>query len=116
MPQVDFAKPLYIAKAELFRALGHPARIRVLELLVERDQTVSELQAELGLESSALSQQLGILKRIGLVASQRKANTGTYRLTDPCVSAFLAAARSVLSATLDRSRQALKDLEAVAES
>ena len=37
--------PLYQAKAEFFRTLGHPARIRVLELLAERDRAVHELGA-----------------------------------------------------------------------
>ena len=47
--------PLYQAKAELFRTLGHPARIRILELLSERDHAVHELLAAIELEASSLS-------------------------------------------------------------
>src|SRR5665647_2395059 len=59
--------PLYEAKAELFRTLGHPVRIRVLELLSEKDHAVHELLADSAVEPSALSQQLAVLRRTGLV-------------------------------------------------
>lgn len=109
VPTID--RPLYAVKAELFKALGHPARIRVLELLVDNEQTVSSLLVETGLEPSTLSQHLTILKRIGLVDSTRKANAVNYRLTDPSVGEFLAAARTVLSSTLRRTRRTLEELE-----
>ncbi len=110
MPLSRIDQPLYAVKAELFRALGHPARIRTLELLVEGDQPVSSLLIETGLEPSTLSQHLTILKRIGLVESSRRGNTVTYRLTDPSVGEFLTAARSVLSSTLGRTRRTLEEL------
>ena len=69
------SEPLYKLKAEFFKTLGHPARIRVLELLAEPDRAVGELLPEVGLESSNLSQQLGVLRRAG-VAVARKALTG----------------------------------------
>ena len=56
-------EPLYKLKAEFFKTLGHPARIRVLELLVTGDKSDAELLPEVGLESSNLSQQLGVLRR-----------------------------------------------------
>jgi ArsR family transcriptional regulator len=107
----EIDQPLYVAKAELFRALGHPARIRILELLVEADQPVSQLLLQTGLEPSSLSQHLAILKNTGLVESSRKGNAVTYKVTDPSIGAFLLAARSVLVSTLGRARQTLEDLE-----
>jgi len=104
-------QPLYVAKAELFRALGHPARIRILELLVERDQQVSQLLTQTNLEPSSLSQHLAVLKNTGLVQASRKGNSVTYKVTDPSVGAFLLAARSVLASTLGRARRTLEDLE-----
>jgi DNA-binding transcriptional ArsR family regulator len=50
--------PLYKLKAEFFKTLGHPARIRILELLAVGELSVSELQAEVGLEGSHMSQSL----------------------------------------------------------
>ena len=102
---------MYAAKADLFRALAHPARIRVLELLVEGDQTVSSLLGDLGIEPSTLSQHLAVVKRIGLVVSSRKGNVVTYHLADRSIEQFLGAARNVLAATLGRARLALEELE-----
>ena len=64
----DLNRPLSEIKAELFKALAHPARVRALEVLVEGEHTVGELQPLVGIESSHLSQQLGVLRRAGLVA------------------------------------------------
>jgi ArsR family transcriptional regulator len=100
-----------VAKAELFRALAHPARIRILELLVEGDQQVSQLLAQMDLEPSSLSQHLTVLKNTGVVESSRKGNSVTYKVTDASVGAFLLAARSVLASTLGRARATLEDLE-----
>src|SRR5664279_2371276 len=111
VPFSTLAKPVYEAKAELFKALGHPARIRILELLSDGPRPVSYLLRETGLEAPALSQQLAVVKRIGLIESSRHANGATYRLTDPSVIEFLAAARKVLASTLRRARDALADLE-----
>ncbi len=111
MPLSTLDQPVYAAKADLFRALGHPARIRILELLVEGEQPVSRLLGEIGIEPSTLSQHLAVVKRIGLVESSRKGNAVTYRLTDRSVEQFLAAARTVLAATLGRARLALEELE-----
>ncbi len=63
----------YQLKAEFFKTLGHPARIRVLELLSERDYTVAEMLPEVGIEPAHLSQQLTVLRRANLVTSARKA-------------------------------------------
>lgn len=89
--------PLYQAKAELFRTLGHPVRIRVLELLCEGDHAVHELLAKIEIEPSALSQQLGVLRRAGLVRQQRVGGEVVYSLLVPSVRDLLAAARTTLS-------------------
>lgn len=92
--------PLYQAKAELFRALGHPARIRVLELLSQRDHAVHELLANIQVEPSSLSQQLAVLRRAGLVTQRREGATVIYSVAVPEVSALLLAARTVLGRVL----------------
>lgn len=88
--------PLHEAKADLFRVLGHPVRIRVLELLSERDHAVHELLAELPLEPSSLSQQLAVLRRTGLVRQQRVRGEVVYSLVVPQTRDLLEAARLVL--------------------
>ena len=110
MNQLETSRPLYVAKAELFKSLGHPARIRILELLAGGEMTVSSLLAITGLEPSSLSQHLNVVKRTGLVQSSRTKNVVTYRVSDPSVGEFLAAARSVLASTLGRAHQTFEDL------
>jgi DNA-binding transcriptional ArsR family regulator len=90
------SEPLYKLKGEFFKTLGHPARIRVLELLAVRDQSVGELLPELGLESSNLSQQLGVLRRAGVVVARKEGSTVTYSIASPDIAELLAVARKVL--------------------
>ena len=75
--------PLYQAKAEFFKTLGHPARIRILELLSERDHAVHELLEEIDIEPSNLSQQLAVLRRTSLVVSHREGSEVIYSVSVP---------------------------------
>ena len=88
--------PLYQAKAEFFRTLGHPARIRVLELLSERDHAVHELLDQIEIEPSNLSQQLAVLRRAGLVTQRRAGAEVLYTISVPAVRDLLVAARTIL--------------------
>ena len=93
--------PLYQAKAEFFRTLGHPARIRILELLAERDHAVHELLPEIDIEPSNLSQQLAVLRRAGLVAQHRTGHEVVYSVSVPEVRDLLLAAREILLGILE---------------
>jgi DNA-binding transcriptional ArsR family regulator len=88
--------PLYQAKAEFFRTLGHPARIRVLELLSERDHAVHELLESIDIEPSNLSHQLAVLRRAGLVVQRREGAAVLYSIAVPEVRDLLLAARKIL--------------------
>ena len=101
-------------KAELFKALGNPARIRALEVLLEGERTVSEMQPLVGIESSHLSQQLGVLRRAGVVATRREGSTVVYSLKDPLVAELLRVAKSFLLRSLAETRDLLADLAATA--
>lgn len=95
-------------KAELFKALGNPVRIRILEQLSAAEQSVSELRVRLGTEQSHLSQQLGILRRAGLVESRREGTSVYYALADPRVEELLRIARDLLLETLSNSQSELQ--------
>ena len=92
--------PLYQAKAELFRTLGHPVRIRVLELLQDGPRPVRELLTSIEVEPSNLSQQLAVLRRAGLVTSSREGSLVVYALSTPDVADLLAAGRRILGSML----------------
>jgi ArsR family transcriptional regulator len=89
--------PLYQAKAEFFKTLGHPARMRILELLSERDHVVHELLEKIAIEPSNLSQQLAVLRRTSMVVSHRHGGEVVYSVSVPEVRDLLLAARSILS-------------------
>lgn len=104
--------PLYQLKAEFFKTLGHPARIRVLELLSEREYAVAEMLPEVGIEAAHLSQQLAVLRRANLVVTRKEGATVFYTLTSPHVAELLAVARKILTGVLSGQADILEDLRA----
>ncbi|GGT24539.1 transcriptional regulator [Streptomyces kurssanovii] len=102
--------PLYQAKAEFFRMLGHPVRIRVLELLQVGPMPVRELLAAIEVEPSALSQQLAVLRRSGIVSSRREGATVVYELAGGDVADLMRAARRILTEVLAGQNELLAEL------
>ena len=103
--------PLSEVKAELFKALAHPARIRALELLTQSEYSVGELQPLVGIEASHLSQQLGVLRRAGLVTTRKDGSSVIYAIRDPLVAELLAVAKRFLLNSLAQTRDLLADLD-----
>lgn len=108
-------RPLYEIKANLFKALAHPARIRVLEILsaAEGPTPVSEILAETGLEPTLLSQHLAVLKRHNVVRAERIGNGVLYELAHPSISDLLVSARAFLADTLRAQQQQLAAFRAL---
>ncbi|HEY3258674.1 MAG TPA: metalloregulator ArsR/SmtB family transcription factor [Pseudonocardiaceae bacterium] len=104
------SRPLYQLKADFFKTLGHPARIRVLELLSVREHAVAELLPEVGIEAAHLSQQLAVLRRAGLVLTRKEGSTVYYSLTSPHIAELLAVARAILTGVLSGQVELLADL------
>jgi DNA-binding transcriptional ArsR family regulator len=108
---VALSRPISELKADLFKALAHPARVRVLELLSEGEQTVGEMQPLVGVEASHLSQQLAVLRRAGVVTSRKEGAAVVYALRDPEIVKLLAVAKRVLINALAESQDLLADLQ-----
>ena len=107
----DDTPPIYRLKAEFFRLLGHPARVRILELLRDQEErSVGDLQAALGLDSSGTSQQLTAMRRQGVLESRRAGTSVYYRVKDPRIFQLLAIAKQILTSQLEDSRDLLGDL------
>jgi DNA-binding transcriptional ArsR family regulator len=102
--------PVYVVKGQLFRVLGHPLRIRILELLRDGERTVGDLQAELELDSSGTSQHLAALRQQGVLDSRRVGTSVYYRIRDPRISELLALAKEILTSALSDSHALLSDL------
>ncbi|MEU6174358.1 metalloregulator ArsR/SmtB family transcription factor [Streptantibioticus parmotrematis] len=108
--------PLYQAKAEFFRMLGHPVRIRVLELLQDGPKPVRDLLAELEIEPSSLSQQLAVLRRSGIVTATRDGSTVVYALAGGDVADLMRAARRILTELLAGQNELLAELRQAEQS
>ncbi|MFF1383924.1 ArsR/SmtB family transcription factor [Arthrobacter sp. NPDC058288] len=102
-------------KAELFKSMGHPVRIQVLEMLADGPVAVSRLRDDTGLEPSNLSQHLGVLRRQRLVIPSRQDGRLFYELSCPEVSSLLLSARSLLGTVLQSTRLTLKSVDVPAK-
>ena len=102
---------LQTLKAEFFRALAHPIRIRLLEVLVAGgDASVQSLQQSLGIEQPIVSQQLARLRRSGIVVSRKRGTTTFYSIADPLMADLLRVAKQILNRRLVSAQSLLKEL------
>jgi ArsR family transcriptional regulator len=104
-------RPIYQVKAEFFKTLGHPARIRVLEVLRDGERPVNELIPEVGIEPSHLSQQLAVLRRANLVRSRKVGASVIYSVSEPRIFQLLEVAKAILTSSLTETRELLEELE-----
>jgi DNA-binding transcriptional ArsR family regulator len=104
--------PIHRVKADFFRSLGHPARVRILEALREGERSVRDLQNELALDSSGASQHLLLLRRQGLLDSRKEGTSVYYRVKDPRTFQLLEVARQLLSAQFAETQALLDGLAA----
>ena len=104
--------PIYALKAEFFRTLGHPVRVRMLQLLRDGEMSVGALQAALALDSSGTSQHLAALRKQGLVSSRRDGTSVYYSVKDERMLALLQLAKEIISSSLEENRQLLDELAA----
>lgn len=102
--------PLHQMKAEFFKVLSHPLRIRVLELLSEREYSVGELLREVQIEPSNLSQQLAVLRRAGLVTTRKEGSTVYYSLISDQIADLMGVARTILTSVLSEQAELLNSL------
>jgi ArsR family transcriptional regulator len=102
--------PIYALKADFFRALGNPARVRLLQLLRDGERTVGDLQEAVELDSSGTSQHLAALRKQGLVAGRREGTNVYYRVKDARTLELLELAKRIISANLEENRLLLDDL------
>lgn len=102
--------PVAQIKAELFKALAHPLRVRALELLVKGESSVGDLAAALEVDLSHLSQQLAVLRRAEVVQTRREGNTIFYSVPNPGIGTLLTTARGFIVSSLQNSSSLLASL------
>jgi DNA-binding transcriptional ArsR family regulator len=104
------AGALQTFKAQFFRALAHPTRVRLLEVLVRGGRTVQELQEALTLDQPTVSQQLAVLRNQNIVSAQKEGLSVRYTLRDPLIGELLDLARRIFNNQLDRTSGLLREL------
>jgi DNA-binding transcriptional ArsR family regulator len=104
------AGELQAFKARFFRALAHPGRIRILEILASGGRTVQELQEALTLDQPIVSQQLAVLRNQGIVSAWKQGFSVRYELRDPLVGDLLGVARRIFDNHFDSTRGLLREL------
>jgi DNA-binding transcriptional ArsR family regulator len=106
----DVTGQLQIFKTEFFRALAHPIRIRILEILCDGDRSVQELQDELKVDQPLVSQQLAVLRGKNIVTSRKLGTTVKYAIRDPLVGDLLKTARLIFENHLKETQTMLREL------
>ncbi len=104
-------RSLQAFKADFFRALAHPVRIRILEVLGRGDRSVQELQQVLGLEQPIVSQQLAVLRGKNIVTARKLGTTVRYALSDPLITKLLAVAREIFNNHFVDTQSMLRELQ-----
>ena len=102
---------LQVFKAQFFRALAHPTRIRMLEILVRGGRTVQELQEALTLDQPIVSQQLAVLRNQNIVSTQKEGLSVRYTVRDPLIGDLLEVARRIFNNNLVNTRGMLRELQ-----
>jgi DNA-binding transcriptional ArsR family regulator len=102
--------PLQVFKAEFFKALAHPVRIRILEVLIKGERSVQDLQEALQLEQPIVSQHLAMLRAKNIVKARKEGTTVWYTVRVPLMGELLAIARRVFDSQLIDSQTMLKEL------
>ena len=98
-------------KAAFFRALAHPVRIRILELLVRGERSVQELQEALGVDQPVVSQQLAVLRATNIVSGKKEGVSVRYTVRDPLIANLLDTARQIFNNHLVGTQDLLRQLK-----
>jgi len=102
---------LQTMKAEFFRALAHPIRIRLLEVMVTTPEaSVQELQRTLGIDQPIVSQQLARLRASGIVVSTGSGVYTRYAVSSPLMKDLLSTAKQILNGRLAQARDLHREL------
>ncbi len=110
MKQGAGAEQLQIFKAEFFKALAHPIRIRILEILVRGGRSVQDLQQALGLDQPTVSQQLAVLRAKNIVEAHKEGTGVRYTVRDGSLRDLLEVTRRIFDNHLIGTQAMLKQL------
>ena len=97
MPQQSYQ--LLEARAEVFKALGHPTRLAIVDMLAGGPRCVRELNENIAADISTVSRHLSVMRNVGIVSSEKRGNQVYYRLECPCITSFYGCVERVINGT-----------------
>jgi ArsR family transcriptional regulator len=98
----------YEARAKVAKAMAHPSRLLMLDLLQKQEMCVGDLTDEVGADQSTVSKHLAVLKDVGLVDVRKEGALSCYRVTCGCLDGFFACLETVLKSDVELRKTTLK--------
>jgi len=98
----------YEARAKVAKAMAHPSRLLMLDLLQDQEMCVNDLTEQVGADQSTVSKHLAILKETGLVDVRKEGAMSYYRITCGCLDGFFSCMETVLKADVELRKSSLK--------
>lgn len=95
-------------KADVLKALGHPTRLAIVEMLAKGEKCVNEINEQIGADHSTISKHLSILKKAGILSDRKQGLNVYYKLEVTCVMNFINCITSVIESRAKRELAALK--------
>ena len=92
-------KQLLEARANVFKALGHPSRLAIIDDLTKGERCVCELNESVDADISTVSRHLSVLRNAGILSSEKRGNQVFYKLECPCITSFYGCVESVVNGT-----------------
>jgi len=92
-------KQILEARAEVFKALGHPSRLAIVDMLACGERCVCELNESIDADMSTVSRHLAVLRNAGILSSEKRGNQVFYELECPCITSFYGCVESVINGT-----------------
>jgi ArsR family transcriptional regulator len=99
---------LYEARANIVKALAHPSRLFIVDMLNKQSKTVGELTEMIGADTSTVSKHLSVLKNAGIVEDEKKGTTVFYSLKTPCITGFISCVEEVIESNTKTQVEILK--------
>ena len=92
-----YSKQLLAARAEVFKALGHPTRLAIVDMLAQGERCVCEINEQIDSDMSTVSRHLAVLRNVGILSSDKRGNQVFYSLECPCITSFYGCLENVIS-------------------
>lgn len=96
------SQALINAKARIFKALGHPTRLYIVETLANGEKCVCEFVEAVGADFSTVSRHLSVLKESGIIEDEKRGLQVFYRLRVPCIMNFMGCIDEVIKVNLEQ--------------